>query len=37
MAEDTEYASDTNDWWLTEEDLRRLVDDVTELKPVEQP
>ena len=31
MAEDTEYSSDTNKWWLTEEDLRRLVDDVTQL------
>ena len=31
MTEDTEYSSDTNNWWLTEEDLRRLVDDVTQL------
>jgi UDP-N-acetylglucosamine 4,6-dehydratase len=31
MPEGMEYSSDTNKWWLTEEDLRRLVDDVTQL------
>lgn len=27
LPEDTEFSSDTNRWWLTEADLRRLVDD----------
>ena len=28
MPDGMEYSSDTNEWWLTEEDLHRLVDDV---------